>query len=72
MQAVQHINTAHTRQPLPVHAMPDSGDEAFERWLREEVVPAYDALKADPSQALTAAQVRAHLAQVAAEHAKTV
>jgi antitoxin ParD1/3/4 len=37
-------------------------DRAVERWLREKVGPAYDALKADPSRAITAAQVRARLA----------
>jgi antitoxin ParD1/3/4 len=40
-------------------------DRAVERWLREKVGPAYDALKADPSRAVTASQVRARLA---AEH----
>jgi antitoxin ParD1/3/4 len=40
-------------------------DRAVERWLRERVGPAYDALKADPSRVITAAQVRARLA---AEH----
>jgi antitoxin ParD1/3/4 len=40
-------------------------DRAVERWLRDEVGPAYDALKADPSRAITAKQVRARLA---AEH----
>jgi antitoxin ParD1/3/4 len=37
-------------------------DRAVERWLRDQVAPAYDALKADPSRAVTAAQVRARLA----------
>lgn len=27
-------------------------DDAIERWLREEVVPTYDAMKADPSRAI--------------------
>jgi len=40
-------------------------DRAIESWLREQVGPAYDALKADPSRALTAKQIRARLA---AEH----
>jgi antitoxin ParD1/3/4 len=40
-------------------------DRAVENWLRAEVGPAYDALKADPSRAVTASQVRARLA---AEH----
>lgn len=42
-------------------------DRAVENWLHEQVGPAYDALKADPSRAVTAGQVRARLA---AEHAK--
>jgi len=43
-------------------------DRAVERWLREEVAPAYDALKADPSRAVSAAQVRA---RIAAEHKRS-
>jgi antitoxin ParD1/3/4 len=42
-------------------------DRAVESWLLHQVVPAYDALKADPSRAVSMAQVRARLA---AEHAK--
>jgi putative addiction module CopG family antidote len=42
-------------------------DRAVETWLSKQVGPAYDALKADPSRAVTADQVRARLA---AEHAK--
>jgi antitoxin ParD1/3/4 len=42
-------------------------DRAVENWLHEQVVPAYDALKADPSRAVTVDQVRATLA---AEHKK--
>ncbi len=42
-------------------------DRAVEHWLREQVGPAYDALKADPSRAVTVDQVRATLA---AEHRK--
>lgn len=42
-------------------------DRAVESWLQGQVGPACDALKADPSRAVTAAQVRARLA---AEHAK--
>jgi antitoxin ParD1/3/4 len=37
-------------------------DRAVEHWLRQEVVPAYHALKADPSRGLTADDVRASLA----------
>lgn len=43
-------------------------DRAVENWLNNQVGPAYDALKADPSRAVTAEQVRARLA---AEYAKT-
>lgn len=42
-------------------------DRAVESWLHDQVGPAYDALKADPSRAITADAVRARLA---AEHAK--
>ena len=37
-------------------------DRAVEHWLREQVGPAYDALKADPSRAVTAKQIRTRLA----------
>lgn len=43
-------------------------DRAVENWLHNQVGPAYDALKADPSRAVTTDQVRARLA---AEHSKT-
>lgn len=36
-------------------------DRAVENWLHAQVLPAYDALKADPSRGLTADQVRARL-----------
>jgi len=36
-------------------------DRAVENWLLEQVVPAYDALKADPSRAVSVEQVRARL-----------
>ncbi len=42
-------------------------DRAVENWLRDQVGPAYDALKADPSRAVSVEQMRATLA---AEHAK--
>ena len=42
-------------------------DRAIESWLHHQIGPAFDALKADPSLAVTADQVRARLA---AEHAK--
>ena len=40
-------------------------DRAVEDWLRHQVGPAYDALKADPSRAVTADHV---LARLATEH----
>ena len=40
-------------------------DAAVERWLREDVVAAYDALKANPSRALPASAV---VAAVRARH----
>ena len=42
-------------------------DRAVESWLHQQVGPAFDALKADPSRGVTADQVRARLA---AEHVK--
>lgn len=36
-------------------------DRAVESWLHNQVGPAYDALKADPSRAISADQVRARL-----------
>jgi antitoxin ParD1/3/4 len=43
-------------------------DRAVESWLHGQVGPAYDALKADPSRAVTPDDVRKRLA---AEHART-
>jgi putative addiction module CopG family antidote len=37
-------------------------DRAVESWLHNQVGPAYDALKADPSRGVTADHVRARLA----------
>jgi len=37
-------------------------DRAVDAWLREQVIPAAQALKAAPERALSAAQVREHLA----------
>lgn len=42
-------------------------DRAVESWLHNQVAPAYDALKADPSRAVSANDVRAALA---AQHQK--
>ena len=40
-------------------------DKAMENWLRQEVAPAYDAMKADPSRGRSISEVRTSLA---AEH----
>ncbi len=37
-------------------------ERALEAWLREQVAPAYDAIKANPSRAVSAQKVRASLA----------
>jgi putative addiction module CopG family antidote len=37
-------------------------ERALEAWLREDVAAAYDAMKADPSRAVSAEKVRASLA----------
>ena len=37
-------------------------ERALDNWLREQVAPAYDAMKADPSRAVSQAKVRASLA----------
>jgi len=37
-------------------------DRALEDWLRGEVVPAYDRMKADPSRGRSVADIRASLA----------
>ena len=42
-------------------------DRAVEGWLKDQVGPAFDALKADPSRAVEVKDVRARLA---AEHKK--
>jgi antitoxin ParD1/3/4 len=36
-------------------------DAAIDRWLREEVVPVYDAMQSDPARAVSAAEVAAAL-----------
>ena len=37
-------------------------ERALDAWLRDQVAPAYDAMKADPSRAVSADAVRASLA----------
>jgi antitoxin ParD1/3/4 len=39
-------------------------DDAIEMWLRTQVLPAYDAYKADPSRAIPASAVRRGLAKL--------
>jgi antitoxin ParD1/3/4 len=43
-------------------------DRAIESWLHDQVGPAFDALKADPSRAVSVDSLRARLA---GEHAKS-
>ena len=43
-------------------------DAAVERWLKEDVVPVYDAMVADPSRGLSAEQVRAAMRAHHADH----
>ncbi len=42
-------------------------DEAIERWLREEVAPTYDSMKADPARAVSSASV---FSDIRARHAE--
>ncbi|WMT87566.1 type II toxin-antitoxin system ParD family antitoxin [Pelagibacterium sp. 26DY04] len=44
-------------------------EKAMEAWLRNEVVPAYDAMKADPERGFSAQQVRSRIAEL---HRRTV
>ena len=37
-------------------------ERALDAWLREQVAPAYDAMKADPARAVSVEKVRASLA----------
>lgn len=46
-------------------------DRAIEKWLREQVVPAAAAIEANPASALTADQVRTHLADKRRPRART-
>src|SRR5271167_2813914 len=45
-------------------------DAAVERWLRDEVIPAYDAMQADPSRGIPADQVVAAMRAYHADHLK--
>ena len=44
-------------------------DTAIENWLHREVIPSYDAIMADPSRGLSAADVKSNLA---ARHARAL
>jgi antitoxin ParD1/3/4 len=47
-------------------------DAAVERWLREEVVPVYDAMQADPARGIPAEEVMESIRTRHAERLKTV
>jgi antitoxin ParD1/3/4 len=47
------------KPPLPTEQI--SIATAAERWLREDVVPVYDAMEANPTRAISAEQVMASL-----------
>lgn len=42
-------------------------EEAVEAWLRTEVAASYDELRANPSRAISSAEMRAHMAEVHAQ-----
>ncbi|MBY0335048.1 MAG: type II toxin-antitoxin system ParD family antitoxin [Acetobacteraceae bacterium] len=46
-----------------LHAQAASSDAGLERWLREEVLPVYDAVERGEEDLLTADEVRASLAR---------
>jgi hypothetical protein len=48
--------------PKPPRFETHASHEALESWLQSQVGPAYDALKADPSRAITVDEIRAMLA----------
>jgi hypothetical protein len=48
--------------PKPPRFESHASREALESWLQSQVGPAYDALKTDPSRAITVDEVRATLA----------
>lgn len=45
-------------------------DAAVERWLKEEVAPVYDAVKADPSRLMPAEKALAEMQQLRTERAR--
>jgi putative addiction module CopG family antidote len=46
-------------------------DRAVDSWLREQVAPAYDALRDDPDRAVDINNVRAKLAQEHSKHSSS-
>jgi putative addiction module CopG family antidote len=48
-----------------------SRDKAIEDWLRNEVIPDYEALKADPSTGVSLEDVRASIAELHAARTRT-
>jgi antitoxin ParD1/3/4 len=46
-------------------------DEAVERWLRDQVVPTYDRMKADPSRAISGATLFGKLRKRVSDKAKS-
>jgi antitoxin ParD1/3/4 len=47
-------------------------DAAVERWLREKVIPVYDAMEADPARGIPTEQVMASIRERHAKRLKTV
>jgi antitoxin ParD1/3/4 len=47
-------------------------DAAVERWLREEVVPVYDAMQADPARGIPTEEVMESIRARHAERLKTI
>lgn len=53
------------------HSLPVR-DEALENWLRNEVLPTYDALMADPSRAVSADDAWKYLSERMDKRAKDI
>ncbi len=47
-------------------------DAVVERWLRNDVIPVYDAMQADPSRAISGDQVMAAMRAHHADHIKKI
>jgi hypothetical protein len=46
-----------------LNEVPQPGDPAFDAWIQNEVIPAYDEAKAHPEKLLTGEQVLEYLAE---------